>query len=455
MRGEVLFEKMTGISDEFIAEAALVAPVGVAAPKKRPFASLSTAWRRGLSAACICLIVAITAAVAWEPVRDFIGQGNHPSGRFTFYYQTESPGSKLCTALPGDTVYVDTGIQNEGKAFEASNFFARAHFVLQSDPSVVLEGEPYPLNEDAHAAVRTIKRGYRENMPFTFIIPEDAVFGVYDLVLSYGEEQQVYKGVLTVGDATGHTKFPEITTDHPFSFGYEPFLSGTITTGDELTLEAWVVNNGEHFKINGDFRPQATLCYKGETVSYTIQGKLVKMGVSSTITYVESGATGRGSYAFDIPEDAPTGSYSLVLSYGGATQSFADVVTINDTPASSFSFGYEPFDGFAIPGDRFTVNAWVINEGEPFTYIGNSYKETGRFFPTVVLYHMETEYVVKGQPPETAVEAIPHEVLTGQKGAETFEFLIPADAPTGAYAIRLSYLGEEQVYGHVLTVATP
>ena len=455
MRGEVLFEKMTGISDEFIAEAALVAPVGVAAPKKKPFASLSTAWRRGLSAACICLIVAITAAVAWEPVRDFIGQGNHPSGRFTFYYQTESPGSKLCTALPGDTVYVDTGIQNEGKAFEASNFFARAHFVLQSDPSVVLEGEPYPLNEDAHAAVRTIKRGYRENMPFTFIIPEDAVFGVYDLVLSYGEEQQVYKGVLTVGDATGHTKFPEITTDHPFSFGYEPFLSGTITTGDELTLEAWVVNNGEHFKINGDFRPQATLCYKGETVSYTIQGKLVKMGVSSTITYVESGATGRGSYAFDIPEDAPTGSYSLVLSYGGATQSFADVVTINDTPASSFSFGYEPFDGFAIPGDRFTVNAWVINEGEPFTYIGNSYKETGRFFPTVVLYHMETEYVVKGQPPETAVEAIPHEVLTGQKGAETFEFLIPADAPTGAYAIRLSYLGEEQVYGHVLTVATP
>lgn len=455
MRGEVLFEKMTGISDAYIAEAALVAPVGVAAPRKKPFASLSTAWRRGLSAACICLIVAITAAVAWEPVRDFIGQENHPSGRFTFYYQTESPGSKLCTALPGDTVYVDTGIQNEGEAFEASNFFARAHFVLQSDPSVVLEGEPYPLNEDAHAAVRTIKRGYRENMPFTFIIPEDAVFGVYDLVLSYGEEQQVYKGVLTVGDATGHTKFPEITTDHPFSFGYEPFLSGTITTGDELTLEAWVVNNGEHFKINGDFRPQATLCYKGETVSYTIQGKLVKMGVSSTITYVESGATGRGSYAFDIPEDAPTGSYSLVLSYGGATQSFADVVTINDTPASSFSFGYEPFDGFAIPGDRFTVNAWVINEGEPFTYIGNSYKETGRFFPTVVLYHMETEYVVKGQPPETAVEAIPHEVLTGQKGVETFVFLIPADAPTGAYAIRLSYLGEEQVYGHVLTVATP
>jgi hypothetical protein len=68
---------------------------------------------------------------------------------------------------------------------------------------------------------------------------------------------------------------------------------------------------------------------------------------------------------------------------------------------------------------------------------------------------METEYVVKGQPPETAVEAIPHEVLTGQKGEETFVFLIPADAPTGAYAIRLSYLGEEQVYGHVLMVATP
>jgi hypothetical protein len=151
---------------------------------------------------------------------------------------------------------------------------------------------------------------------------------VYDLVLSYKGTTQVYKGVLTVGDATGHTKFPEITTDHPFSFGYEPFLSGTITTGDELTLEAWVVNNGEHFKINGDFRPQATLCYKGKTVSYTIQGKLVKMGVSSTITYVESGATGRGSYAFDIPEDAPAGEYDLVLSYGNAEQTFENVLTV-------------------------------------------------------------------------------------------------------------------------------
>ena len=46
MRGEVLFEKMTGISDEFIAEAALVAPVGVAAPRKKPFASLSRALNR-------------------------------------------------------------------------------------------------------------------------------------------------------------------------------------------------------------------------------------------------------------------------------------------------------------------------------------------------------------------------------------------------------------------------
>jgi hypothetical protein len=385
-------------------------------------------------------------------------EGTPPLARFGFTYEMKNRDGTPWdgTAMPGDWVCVDTTIINRGLPFiyngASSGYHPDAYFVLQGNESVSMQ---CAFMETCDVGTHSVAMGEEGGGWAEINIPTDAVPGVYDLVLSYKGTTQVYKGVLTVGDATGHTKFPEITTDHPFSFGYEPFLSGTITTGDELTLEAWVVNNGEHFKINGDFRPQATLCYKGETVSYTIQGELVKMGVSSTITYVESGATGRGSYAFDIPEDAPTGSYSLVLSYGGATQSFADVVTINDTPASSFSFGYEPFDGFAIPGDRFTVNAWVINEGEPFTYIGNSYKETGRFFPTVVLYHMETEYVVKGQPPETAVEAIPHEVLTGQKGEETFVFLIPADAPTGAYAIRLSYLGEEQVYGHVLTVATP
>ena len=390
MRGEVLFEKMTGSSDAYIAEAALVAPAGVAAPKKKPFASLSTAWRRGLSAACICLIVAITATVAWEPVRDFIGQGNHPSGQYTFYYQTDSMDSKHCVAMPGDTVSVDTGLQNEGKAFEASNFFARAHFVLQSDPSVVLEGEPYPLNEDAHAAVRTIKRGYRENMPFTFIIPEDAVFGVYDLVLSYGEEQQVYKGVLTVGEVeTEGETYPPISTDHAFSFGYEA-ADAVVQPGGRTSVSCWTVNDGAAFTYTGypdKYAPTAYLLHRES--SYVIRGTTapIEYDGQETITIMTGEIAGKVSYVFSIPADAPTGEYELVLSCLRNKQSFEGVLTVaeptveapailsNLTVAVGEDWLYEPIDEAYVPGELVTIRFKCIADMEPLLILNEAFVE--------------------------------------------------------------------------------
>ena len=589
MKGEILFEKMTGISDEYVMEAALVTPVTAESGKKRRVASLSTAWRRGLSAACICLIVAITAVgglVAWAPIRDFIEQGNPPSGRFTFYYQTDTPGSKYCTALPGDTVSVDTGLQNEGKAFEASNFFAQAYFVLQSDPSVVLEGEPYPLYEDAHAAVRTIKRGYRENMPFTFIIPEDAVFGVYDLVLSYGEEQQVYKGVLTVGeiDTAGET-YPPVEEGHAFSFGFKtPNMQSKLPK--DFPIDVHVTNEGEPFTYEGDpddFSPDSAIlyhmesgyeikgygtesgrppkpcnvyfgqkgvknytfpipadapegvygikltyrraseslpnvlivndgkvgtyvdrftfgyekpddAYPGDTVSFftqvanewdafTYEGSSSDFAPAATLIHrqtqyrldgtfdtatdfgthtVEHWALGNATQVFMIPADAPVGDYDLVLSYGGYSQTFERALTLLDPiykdldypPVSDdhfFTFGIEAVDGFAILGDRIDVTAWVVNQGEPFSFMGDPYT----YAPTIILYHMDSDYVIQGHEAPTGVEPRPCNVLTGQKGSGTYTFFIPADAPTGEYGIKLSYNGLESSFDSRLTVAVP
>ena len=67
---------------------------------------------------------------------------------------------------------------------------------------------------------------------------------------------------------------------------------------------------------------------------------------------------------FFIPADAPTGAYALKLSYGGVSESFPGAVTVThlvlDYPilegSHPFSFGYEPFGGFAIPGDRFIMS---------------------------------------------------------------------------------------------------
>ncbi len=449
-----MFEKMTGISEEYITEAALVPAVG-ASPAKKPenrFAALSRVLNSGWGVACICFIVAIAAVVgmvAWEPIRDFIGQGNHPSGRFTFYYQIESPGSKHCTALPGDTVYVDTAIQNEGKDFEASNFFARAHFVLQSDPSVVLEGVPHMIDKDAHATVRTIKKGRRETMAFIIHIPDDAIPGVYDLVLSYDGEKQVFGGALTVGDP-----------DARFSFGYE--LAGDALTGTPYLMDTWVINEGEAFTYEGSsmgFAPTASLVHM-ET-QYRIDGSFGRDDDQGIFT-VNPGDVGRVTQEFFIPDDAPTGAYALHLSYGGMSKTFPGAVIVavpTDTALEyplledghPFSFGYEPFDGFAIPGDWIDIRAWVVNEGDPFSFVGDPFS----FQPAATLYHMESGYVIQGYPAPTGVMPRPSNVLTGQMGANSYEFRIPAAAPTGEYGLKLSYNGQEQSFEALLTIAIP
>ncbi len=451
---------MTGISDEYVAEAALVPAVSPIPVKKKPFATLSRALHSGLGVACICFMVALAAVggtAAWGRISNPAPPDSDPLARFSFAYTISGEGDQVWNghALPGDTLYVDTTLTNRGLPFlysgASTEYCAHARFVLQADDTVTIDGGIVHTTDVGTFPVLMGEEGHGQ---YYFTVPEDATPGVYDLVLSYKGTVQVYKGVLTVGDATGNTKFPEITTDHPFSFGYEPFLSGTITAGDELTLEAWVVNDGEGFKVSGEFRPQATLCYKDETTTYTVEGEFVKGGISPTTSYVASGAAGRGNYVFDIPEDAPAGSYSLVLSFDGATQSFAGVVTV-DNPFYPFSFGYSPFGGIVNPGNIFTIGAWVINEGESFTYIGDSYKETGRFYPTVTLCHQETGYTIKGMPPEIAIEPIPYTVQTGQKGSNAYEITIPADAPTGKYNLVLFYGNYSTTFERVLTVAEP
>ena len=461
MRGEVLFEKMTGISDAYIAEAALVAPVGAEPVKKKGFASLPTAWRRGLTAACICVVavlISVGGMMAWEPVQDFIGIGNNPSGQYTFYYQTDSPDSKHCVAMPGDTVSVDTGLQNEGKAFEASNFFARAYFVLQSDPSVVLEGEPYPLNEDAHAAVRTIKRGYRENMPFTFIIPEDAVFGVYDLVLSYGEEQQVYKGVLTVGEVeTEGETYPPAEEGHHFTFGYNKGNNFTSVLGSSYPrpLEVYVINRGAPFSYEGDpddFKPWSATLYHMES-DYTIECEITESGRPPKLCHVESGQKGRGTYYYTVPTDAPKGIYGLKLTYRDASESIPNVIIVLNEVFTDyedrFTFGYQKPDD-AHPGDTVTIRTHVINNWDAFTFEGSSTD----FSPHAVLVHRINRYTLEGTFPKTDN----YTTITLDRydtGNATQTFIIPTDAPTGDYDLVLSYGGYSQTFEWVLTVAEP
>ena len=439
---------MTGISDEFIAEAALVAPAGVAAPKKRPFASLSRALNSGWGVACICFIVAIAAVVgmvAWGRMGEAVGPGSDPSVRFAFSYEmTANDGSAWSgTAMPGDIVNVSTTIVNHGKTFKAYDFFAYAEFVLQEDESVVLTGA-YPLVDTDKQTIENGDRG--RYCTFHFHIPENATPGVYDLVLSYDGEKQVFGGALTVGDPNAK-----------FSFGYKS--TGDALTGASYLMNTWITNEGEPFTFEGSsmgFAPAAVLIHM-ET-QYRIDGSF-GMDDDHGVFTVNTGDMRYVTQEFFIPADAPTGAYALKLSYGGVSKSFPGAVIVThlvlDYPllenSHPFSFGYEPFGGFAIPGDRFIMNAWVINEGEPFSFMGDPYS----FQPTATLYHMDSDYTIDSLPPPTGVEPRPCNILTGQKGESAYTFPIPADAPTGTYGLKLTYGGAQETFDNVLTVAEP
>ncbi|MBQ3508193.1 MAG: hypothetical protein IJA91_06555 [Clostridia bacterium] len=453
MRGEVLFEKMTGISEEYITEAALV-PAAGASPAEKPesrFAALSRVLNSGWGVACICFIVAIAAVVgmvAWGRMGDPAGPGSDPSTRFAFSYEmTANDGSAWSgTANPGDVVNVSTTVVNHGKAFATYDFFAYAKFVLQEDESVVIEGH-YPLiDTDKH----TVENGGTGNRSFHFHIPENATPGVYDLVLSYDGEQQVFSGALTVGE----TVPPVDTTDHPFSFGYMPF-GGDPSVGSTLTLEAWVINEGEPFSFVGDpysFMPTATLYHRMS--GYTIIGYPPPTGMEPRPCEVLTGQKGASSYDFRIPADAPMGEYDLVLSYGGAVRSYAEAVNIVDPTVNTgtFSFGYQPLslDSFAFPGLQFTVDTWIINSGEAFTFEGAS----NGFAPEAALVHMENGYRIESFLPVTG-DWVRFTVNPQQKGTRDQIFRIPTDAPTGDYALQLSYGGVRKTFENVLTVAAP
>lgn len=455
-----MFEKMTGISEEYITEAALVPAVG-ASPARKPenrFAALSRALNSGWGVACICFIVAIAAVVGilhWglpgASVNPFPPAVDPNAPRYVYSMgslHSFSHGESVDRPVErGEDIYLTVSVQNNGPAFQIRDSeWAQlsAVCVLQGDDSVTLEWRYSP--RDGGNQPYWVQTGATETLGFVLTIPENATPGVYDLVLSYDGEKQVFGGALTVGDPNAK-----------FSFGYKS--TGDALTGASYLMNTWITNEGESFTFEGSstgFAPTAVLIHM-ET-QYRIDGSF-GMDDDHGVFTVNTGDMRYVTQEFFIPADAPTGAYALKLSYGGVSESFPGAVIVThlvlDYPllenGHPFSFGYQPFGDIANPGEQFIMNAWVINEGEPFSFMGDPYS----FQPTATLYHMDSNYTIGGLPPPTGVEPRPCNILTGQKGESAYTFPIPADAPTGEYGLVLSYGGASQKFEGVLTVATP
>ena len=343
MRGEVLFEKMTGISDEFIAEAALVAPAGVAAPGKKPFASLSRALHSGWGVACLFLVLAVASLLAmgaWGRITNPAPAGNPPLARFGFTYtihnhsETEWDG----TVAPGDRLLIQTTVINRGLPFlrkgPYTGYCASARLVLQDQSYMLFGGE---MEHTADDGTYTVGMGEEGRGVAEFRIPKDAVPGVYDLVLSYGGTTTVFKGIVTVvaptEDGFPTDTYPPLGEDHPFSFGYEP-MDNPIVTNLSCSLKVWVTNEGEPFSYFGStagFIPSATLVHR--TTGYSVLGIRTFLNDYRQIV-VQAQETGYASPIFLLTTDAPAGDYDLMLSYGGQEQRFENVLTVRITDST-------------------------------------------------------------------------------------------------------------------------
>ena len=452
MKGEILFEKMTGISEEYITEAALVPALG-ASPAEKPesrFAALSRVLNSGWGVACICFIVAIAAVVgmvAWGRMGDPVGPGYTPPtrGNFSFSHSV----SLLSGPVPvGTDLRLDTSVKNEGAPFTyegSSTGFAPTAALVHAETGYSIEGY-FPMTKDY--VTFTVNTGDVGTCVQTFSIPEDAPTGVYDLVLSYGGERQVFSRMVSV---VIPTDTPIIYSD--YSFGYEPF-GGFAIPGDRLTMETWVRNDGYLFTFMGSsmgFAPAAVLVHSD--TGYRIEG-MFDVTADYTEVTVKPGDIGRATQEFFIPADAPTGDYDLELSYDSFSQRFDNVLTVaeptipdhGDTENLSFSFDYElqnsPDPAYAAwqAGDTILIKVSVTNQGAPFTYTGSS----GDFIPYPELYLEtvdNTRLTLHGTTP-LPEDTGTFTVSTGQTGTAVYKFVLPDDIPAGSLEFAMSYAGK-------------
>jgi hypothetical protein len=304
MNGRTVFERMTNVRDQFLEEAAFVPQGGtvLAPPRRKSRDNWFTRFANsGWGVACICFVVAVAAVVGmvvWGRMGNVTQPGDTSSGRFSFAYTLQDTEGKTHDGIAetGELFSVLASVTNHGRSFRCVEweYFPEARFVLQSDETVILTGT-YAIPDFATPIIMKVETGDEGLQRFFFTVPWDATPGVYDLVLSYEGEEQVFCGALTVESA-------------PVSY--------LISYGESTD----VYERGQHFSIytrlhNADGQviindiglvqcENAVYIHRGEDgTEYRLVPESVEFYESSTARV----------FTFFIPEDAPVGKYDLCL----------------------------------------------------------------------------------------------------------------------------------------------
>ncbi len=445
---------LTDINELYIAEAADMPYAAAAIPPKKQGNAFIRFLNSGIGVAMICGIVAVGVTLgvlmmgwnddpvspAGTPATSTTAETTATTGSFAFSYDL-TPVKDLYE--PGETITVTTEVENLGESFTvkgSSQAFHAAAWLIPHGSSDIHNAEGringnFAIREDY--MTQTIETGDVGKHRGSILLPETAS-GIYDLVLSYGEEYQVFENAVRVGTA--------VTKSFAFSYSISP-IKDYYESGETITVTTEVENLGESFTVkdsNQAFHAAAWLVPHGSTDIRDVEGQInaiFEVDNDSVIQTIETGDIGRHTGSILLPETA-SGIYDLVLSYGDAYQVFENAVRVRTAVTKDiFRFTYEIQEGESSYhphafhwGDILSVSATVENLGAPFEITGHSLE----FSPHISFKHQYRDDVLE------VLCAYPDDILTrtvetGEIGHIQGYVTIPEDAHTGLYDLYLSY----------------
>ncbi len=274
--------------------------------------------------------------------------------------------------------------------------------------------------------------------------PEITSYENYDaLIESLTETFAKYSGIdpeqvkiLIDGEQSiliGGLKFYHILQEQPVFAGGQFDIRVGMTNVSDYDIEftgAW-----------SDFAPKAKL--RAASMIY-VEQLLLPLPNDSTTEIAEyrlaPGESREITYTFEIPADAPTGSYDLILSFGESSMTFegaVEVVVFSEPAIGTLEFYHAPSGISTTLGSTVSISVGMLNISDVPLYFTGPRSE---FVPDAVL-HMD-DIVIHHDDRELTGEYDTHMCRVGEAIEVTHIFQIPNDIPAGAYDLTISFAGQ-------------
>ncbi len=458
---------VTNINELYIAEAAdmpyKTAEIPVVKRKNGFIRFMNSGW--GVAILCLLISTAITVGI--------IAAGKTPTppaagptySDFSFSYSLTPNQSEF---KPGDSFIVYTTVKNEGGAFtvrgSSMSFGAEAFLVPHATENVFTSERRitgfYAYTDDY--VVKRIESGAEGHHSGLFIIPEDAIAGDYDLVVTYKGEYQIFEKVVRIVSTSGIIITPSETT---ISITREPEKS-TYTIKETVTISFVVIGiprfTSEDITtdvpLDRGYRVSAVLTPHGKGTDDV--SAIIGEVEWDTFANLANSNLDRAYYTadFEIPANAAAGAYDLYLLYVSTregddrvAETVAPELLTVTIPRFDFHYSIEPITTTFLLGNSYQINTRITNLGEAFTVTGSHQAFSAE---AKLLLHHDPNQVIYGEFVYDT-NLVTQEIATGQQGQHTGSFHIPTDATTGIYDLWLYYGEEYYVFEEAISIEDP